>query len=168
MSVSIGSIVKDTMITQRRTDADALDHADRLVQNVCIARHTRNKRRNCERIRPCFPKDTRSFETGRAGSRRVQSRATADAMRFAVMLPPHAISEHTIINPPHRHTGRISFSGIRSSMIYDKIHGIASSQAYRPPLKLMPTPIRAAKTVFKYTASLFSNYMPLFPLRSSQ
>ena len=73
---------------------------------------------------------------------RVQSRATAEAMRFAAMLPIHASSEQTIIRPPHTQTGPISPSGIRSSMIYDRIHGMTSSTSVPPALMQKPTLIR--------------------------
>ena len=73
---------------------------------------------------------------------RVQSRATAEAMRFATMLPAHASSEQTIISTPHTHTGPISPSGIRSSMMKERIHGIASSTSVPPALMPKPTLIR--------------------------
>ena len=51
-------------------------------------------------------------------------------------------SEQTIIRPPHTQTGPISPSGIRSSMIYDRIHGMTSSTSVPPALMQKPTLIR--------------------------
>lgn len=169
MSVSIGSIVSDTMMPPKSSSGARMPMRWIMPTVWCKTYVSLVIREISDGIVNASTLLSERYEIFRNRSCRicrVQSRATADAMRFAVMLPPHAISEHTIINPPHRHTGRISFSGIRSSMIYDKIHGIASSTSVPTALKLMPMPIRG-KNGFKYTASLFKLHA-LFPLRSSQ
>ena len=70
------------------------------------------------------------------------SRATLDAIRFAIMFPARAAIAQTSIIPPQRNMRPISSEGAISSIIYDKIHGRKSSVTVPTIFITVPSAIR--------------------------
>ena len=72
---------------------------------------------------------------------RVTSRETAEARRLAITLPSSASAEHSAIAPPQSQTVPRLPVGATSSMMWERIHGMARSMTVPTNLMAKPTSI---------------------------